>query len=161
MVSRASWFRRAPRRLVGAAAGALALLVLAVVLLVHGRAAPAPVVVSAAPTGRLAPLPAAPERVTLTFNSEPPGAETRRLGDPELLGITPFAQVFPAGMGAEEFEMSKPGYEPARFRIALTADARVGGPLHKLRPSKARAAPAPRRRAPSATRESTLNPFGR
>jgi serine/threonine-protein kinase len=127
----------------------------------------------AAPGPPVVVAPAA--RVVLSFQSDPPGAETRRAGSRELLGVTPFVEVFPAGEEVE-FEMRKAGYEPARFRVALVSDATVGGPLHKLRgrprlPSEKPGAPAATARPaapatnarpadkPRVNREETLNPF--
>ncbi len=104
------------------------------------------------------------ERITLKFESTPPGAQTRRAGTGDLLGLTPFFQSFSANGAGATFEMTLPGHQPRRFDVTFTADAVVGGALQKL-PPPARAATArkPATAGPSrkpANREGTLNPFG-
>jgi len=128
----------------------------------------------AAPTARgpsVVPLPDKP--VFLRFGSEPPGAETRRVGHPDLLGFTPFRHTMSADGSQVEFEMRLPGYGPRRFRVVLSPEPpvqEVGGALRKLasaptRPLRRRVAQAPGRgksQTPDkASPESTLNPFSR
>jgi serine/threonine-protein kinase len=126
-----------------------------------------------APAGAaLAPPPGAqpdkrakPEKITLKFESTPSGAETRRAGTGDLLGLTPFFQSFSADGAGVTFEMTLPGHQPRRFDVTLTADAVVGGALQKLPPpgraaTARKPAPAAASRKP-ANREGTVNPFGR
>ena len=62
-------------------------------------------------------------RTIIRFRSFPPGAEVRRLGESELLGLTPFQQSFerpPTRAGRVQlanFEMRLPGHEPERFSV--------------------------------------------
>jgi hypothetical protein len=106
-----------------------------------------------------AATPPAP-RVAILFESDPPGAQTRRVGEGELIGITPFSQVFESGVPAE-FELRMPGYEPQVVRVELTADSKVRAQLHKVRARSRGVRPAtPPRRAP-ASKEATLDPFAR
>jgi eukaryotic-like serine/threonine-protein kinase len=116
---------------------------------------------SSSPAGpAIVPLaPPAAAKVALSFESDPPEAEVRRVGHSEMLGLTPFVQIFPAEVGTAVFEMRRPGYAPARFEVALTRDATVGGPLRKLVPRQVRSR-APAGPSAPANRESTLNPFG-
>jgi hypothetical protein len=109
--------------------------------------------------------PPAPARVVLHFLSTPPGAETRRVGDPALLGLTPFSQAFDRQDGPAEFEMTLPGHEPLRLRARLDADATVGGSLKELAraPEKGKGArrAGPPRAPGGASKEATLNPFAK
>jgi serine/threonine-protein kinase len=128
-----------PRRLrtvALAAAGAIGLLALGSFLvehaLVHGAAPPR--VTAAAPA-------AAPGAsfVTLTFESEPSGAEARLLssgarGDEGvLLGVTPFRHSFPRSAAPVAFELSHAGYAPVRLEVPATAPRTVSATLAKLR----------------------------
>ncbi len=105
--------------------------------------------------------------VVITFESDPPGAETRRVGDPDLLGLTDFKVTRQASDKEEEIEMVLPGYVPRRFKLLPNADATVGGRLRRIvatqEPKRAESA-APSGAAPPAsrhkvTRGTTLNPF--
>jgi hypothetical protein len=156
--------RRRPAGLFAALGGVLVALVVALVALGGHKATVAVMAPGVAPLPTIEPLPEpGPARVTLTFASDPPGAETRQVGSAEIIGITPFVEEFPAG-GAIEFEMRKPGYAPTRFRAQLVVDAQVGGPL--LPKARAKPAHTPGRRSPGSpagapSKEATLNPFGK
>jgi hypothetical protein len=106
-----------------------------------------------------------PQTVLLEFESDPPGAETRLVGDDTLLGQTPFRLTKPADGDDAQYEMRLAGYAPRRDRVVLapgTPTLRVGGALRKLAPAAAHGprAPAPARRK-KASRNATLNPFAR
>jgi serine/threonine-protein kinase len=133
----------------------------------EARSAPVAPILAQAPIVR---------RVIVRFSSDPPGAETRRVGQPDLLGMTPFEQSFDVSEGVTEFEMTLPDHEPARFQVALTADVAVGGPLRPLPTGKARPAgrappraggpekgPSDRALRPkrSVSKEATIDPFAR
>jgi tRNA A-37 threonylcarbamoyl transferase component Bud32 len=118
------------------------------------RRAETPLAVSHAPGPAIVPLPAPPDQpsVSLSFVSQPPGAEVRRVDTGELVGVTPFERKVKATGAEVEYDVRLPGYTPRRERVTLTADPHprtVGGPLHR--------APASRRRS----RNATLNPFSR
>jgi eukaryotic-like serine/threonine-protein kinase len=115
-------------------------------------------------------VPLVPDKtVELRFQSQPPGAATRRLADGELLGITPFTRTEAATGRAVEYEMQLPGHAPRRDKVVLDAAAGsrdVGGVLHRL--------PATRRgtgrsaasgggggRPKKSSQNATLNPFSR
>jgi serine/threonine protein kinase len=107
--------------------------------------------------------PTAP-RAIIRFQSTPPGAEVRRLGEPELLGITPFQQSFerpPARadrLQMAHFEMRLPGHETERFSVDLARDTLVEKTLRRA----VVAPPALRRPGRSkADREGTMDPFSR
>jgi serine/threonine protein kinase len=155
--------RRRPSGLIAGVAAVGIAAVIAIVALGGPRPSASVVAPGGAPLPTIEPLPApGPARVALTFSSDPPGAETRRVGSTEIIGITPFVEEFPAG-GVIELEMRKPGYEPTRFRVLLVADAQVGGPLltkTRARPGRTLAR-RPAGKAPgAASKAATLNPFG-
>ena len=119
----------------------------------QARAHRAPVALATArpPGPRIVPLPAGePPLVSLSFVSQPPGAEVRRADTGELLGVTPFARAERATGAEVVYEVKLAGYAPRRERVLLIAGAarhrRVGGKLHHT---------GRRRRS----RNATLNPF--
>lgn len=110
----------------------------------------------------MAPL-APPRAVVITFESQPPGAETRRVGQPELLGLTPFHQTFQSDGSEAAFEMRLNGHAPARYTVILDADSTVRGKLERLaHPRARRPAASAKGLAPDLVKRSaTLNPFER
>ncbi len=115
-------------------------------------------------------VPLIPEStVMVNFESDPPGAETRRIGRPELLGLTPFRQTYKADGARVEFEMRLAGYASRRYSALLTPDQPVrviGGPLRKVATSRPKPAPSPKPtphkpKKRAATPNGTLNPFSR
>jgi tRNA A-37 threonylcarbamoyl transferase component Bud32 len=141
------------------AAGLTALLAVGLTLRVRQRATPSPSA-TAVRAPRVVPL--LPARtVLLEFESDPPGAETRVLGDERLLGQTPFRLTKPADGAEVQYEMRLPGYLPRRDRVVLAPEARalkVGGSLR--RPSVPPAhRPAPAAKRHRSVRNATLNPF--
>jgi serine/threonine-protein kinase len=122
-----------------AALGAAALTLGLTLLLTSGRKpaspATAPPRASApilAPVIEPIPL-ATSRRVTVSFVSRPAGAEVRRAGDAELLGITPFDESFVAAEQTMDFEMRLQGHEPRRVQAHLAADSTVTVQLRKRR----------------------------
>jgi serine/threonine-protein kinase len=150
-----------------AGAAALLLLLVTTVLVTRGpRGKARSLPTSTARTGTIGPLieslarrPA--PRTTIRFDSSPPGAEVRRVGETELLGITPFSFAFerpPAGASARlEVEMRLPGHETERFLVDLARDATAS---RSLRRTAAVAGPRRPTRTREADREGTLDPFG-
>jgi tRNA A-37 threonylcarbamoyl transferase component Bud32 len=148
-------------------AGAAGLVAFAGMMLLRAggrRALPSPIAAPAVHTPRVEPL--LPARtVALSFTSVPPGAETRIVGEPLLLGQTPFLLTERATGAELVYEMRLPGYAPRRDRVVLTADPPqkiVGGPLKKLAPAPRTSARAPKKKpGKKPGRNSTLNPFSR
>ncbi|MBX3275741.1 MAG: serine/threonine protein kinase [Sandaracinaceae bacterium] len=86
-----------------------------------------------------APIPAGvepPPTVTITFRSEPPGAEVWREGAAARLGVTPFSTPLPRADEPLVFELRLEGHETLRQEVALVADAETSA---ALRPSRASA----------------------
>jgi serine/threonine-protein kinase len=155
-----------PRRLrhvalaVAVAVGALALAIFVVGRVLGHAAAPAPV---SAPAPRAdAPAAVAPTFVTLTFESEPPGAEARLVADGSLMGVTPFRQAFPRTASPVLVELERKGYEPVRLEVSAASPRTVSVTLSPSRPRPRR--PAHRahpHRGWQLGSEKTLNPFAR
>ncbi len=135
------------------------------------RVKPASGVPAAAALGQpsFEPLPP-PKRLLLRFESEPPGAETRRVGESQLLGVTPFHQTFRADGTEATFEMRLAGHQTRRDTVTLSQDASIGGPLRALaagpgagRPGAKRAQPGQKSGKPGqkSGKNATLNPFSR
>ncbi len=105
------------------------------------RAAPDPV---PAPAPVPAPIPEgveAPATVTITFTSEPPGAEVWREGAPARLGVTPFSTPLPRAEAPMVFELRLEGYETLRQEVALVADAQTSAALSPVPRREARREP--------------------
>jgi serine/threonine-protein kinase len=105
-----------------------------------------------------APTAAAPEHrseadaVTVRFESDPPGAEARVIGQHESLGRTPFERVFPRRDASLALELTLPGYEPVRVATSTATSRMVSVTL-------TRSARRPRPASRSASVETTINPF--
>ena len=111
-------------------------------------------------------VPLVPEKtVMLRFQSDPPGAQVRRVGQPALLGLTPFILEVPASGVAVAYELRLDGHAPRQERVTLTAEPAeqvVAARLRKLAdPAAARRAPARTRAPEKPNRNGTLNPFER
>jgi hypothetical protein len=63
--------------------------------------------------------------VTISFDSNPPGAEVWREGGGEPLGITPLEATVDRIDGVASFELRKAGFEGTRAEIPLNEDGRV------------------------------------
>jgi hypothetical protein len=154
--------QRRLRTIALATAGALGVLALGSFLVERAlsRAASPQTVVRAAPVARV------PEArlVTLTFESEPAGAEVRLVEGGAggvhgvLLGVTPFRHSFPRSDAPVTVELSHAGYAPVRLEVPATAPRTVSATFAKRR--------APRAAGPhrgSAKRhlgsEKTIDPF--
>jgi hypothetical protein len=94
-------------------------------------------------------------QVFVKFQSIPPGAEIRRVGEPELLGTTPAELSFPSAPDKVEFELNLAGFEPWRYTLALLNDATVVASLQRVHPAATRRQTRP----PPPSREGTLDPF--
>jgi serine/threonine-protein kinase len=108
-----------------------------------------------------APRPASPALVTLTFESEPSGAEARLVGG-TLLGVTPFRRAFSRSASPITVELVRAGYEPLRLDISTAAPWTVSAtlaPARALRPARRRAA-VPKRSGHLGS-EKTIDPFRR
>jgi hypothetical protein len=101
------------------------------------------------------PRPAAPTFVTLTFESEPAGAEARLVPDGALLGVTPFRRAFPRRDDVVTIEIERDGFEPVRLEVSTAANRTISATL--ARPTR----PARPRRAERLGSEKTIDPFPR
>lgn len=146
---------RAPLAIAGVAAIAAAAIV--VVIGMHEERRPTPVTLApVAPPSP--PVPVKPMAVTLTFHSEPAGAQVFRAGETIALGVTPFQIELRAGASTPmRFELA--GYEPLEALVSLVESGTVEVTLDKRRPS-ARPAKKPRAKQTPLSREGTMNPFG-
>jgi hypothetical protein len=151
IVTAATPLRRARRlrTLVLGGAGALALFGLGGVIV---ERAPGRTVAPAIPIGAARPAPAT---VTLTFESEPAGAETRLSSDGTLLGVTPFRRAFPRRDDVVTIEIEREGFEPVRLQVSTASNRTVSAML--ARPTR----PARPRRAARLGSEKTIDPFPR
>ncbi|MBX5483969.1 MAG: serine/threonine protein kinase, partial [Myxococcaceae bacterium] len=84
-------------------------------------------VVLAVPRPRPAPTPAPvqerPAQVTLTIESDPPGAEVTRADTAERLGKTPLRVKVPRSHQRVPLVFRRPGYEPVRTELTRATDA--------------------------------------
>jgi serine/threonine-protein kinase len=161
--------RRRLRGLALATVGALAVLGLGSVLveraLFHAPARDR----AAAPAAATIPAPA--PFVTLTFESEPPGAEARLVPSGTLLGVTPFQRAFPRATTPVLVELGRAGYAPVRLEVSTAAPRTVSARLARARPERLRRAVHAKRRSSSSWpsrpppehlgSEKTINPFSR
>jgi Protein kinase domain len=154
IVTAATPLRRARRlrTLVLGGAAALALFGLGVVVVERASSR----IVAPAPAAAVAVArPAALAMVTLTFESDPAGAETRLLSDGTLLGVTPFRRAFPRRDDVVTLEIEREGFEPVRLQVSTAANRTVSATL--ARPTR----PARPRRAAGLGSEKTIDPFPR
>jgi hypothetical protein len=99
-----------------------------------------------APAPPTPPAPAPEEKdetartVTLSIDSEPPGAEVTDSQSGEVLGSTPFQGRFPARDGAARLALHKAGFRPKKVTLTLQRDQTLTVTLDK------QAAPVTRRR---------------
>jgi serine/threonine-protein kinase len=108
----------------------------------------------------VAPRPAAAPFVTLTFESEPAGAEARLVPDGALLGVTPFRRAFPRATAPILVELARPGYTPVRLEVSTAAPRAVSATLAKARPRRVDRAPSRRsHRRERLGSEKTIDPF--
>jgi serine/threonine protein kinase len=148
--------------------GAALLLLVGLTVALVGRKPPAPppksALAASAAGPRIEALERPATRTVIRFQSIPPGAEVRRLGEGELLGITPFQQSFerpPVQTDRSQmahFEMRLPGHESERFSVDLAQDAVIERALRRV------LVPPPPARRPGrsrADREGTMDPFSR
>jgi serine/threonine-protein kinase len=117
----------------------------------------------AAPASAAPLRPAAAPFVTLTFESEPVGAEARLVPEGALLGVTPFRRAFPRSTEPIVVELARPGYEPVRLEVSTAAPRAVSATLAKARPRRVEHAPGGRsrrhRRGEHLGSEKTIDPF--
>jgi hypothetical protein len=112
----------------------------------------------------VASMPAVPPRapvasiVTLTFESDPPGAEARLLHGGGLLGVTPFRRAFPRSAAPVAIELARAGYAPVRLEVSPATPRTVSATLAKL---QAPARSSARKRRGHLGSEKTIDPFRR
>ena len=152
IVTAATPLRRARRLRTLLLGGAAALALFGLGGVIVERAPGRTVVPAAAVT---AARPAPPATVTLTFESEPAGAETRLSSDGTLLGVTPFRRAFPRRDDVVMLEIEREGFEPVRLQVSTAANRTVSATL--ARPTR----PARPRRAARLGSEKTIDPFPR
>jgi hypothetical protein len=100
-----------PRRWLLGGAGVLSLVVLTGGFLVRGPHGKAPPTATGAGAGSAAPpTAAAPARITLGVESDPPGAQIIRVRDGQTLGRTPWQSEQPAQPGELLVRLRLPGY---------------------------------------------------
>lgn len=104
--------------------------------------APAP---EPAPEPEVQPPPEATS-ITISFESDPPGAEVWRDGAEARTGVTPFEASFPASETPLVFEFRLDGYETLRQEVPLGADSSSSAVLerthHRRRRRRGRRQPA-------------------
>jgi serine/threonine protein kinase len=100
-----------------------------------------------------APAKSAPALVTISIDSEPPGAEARVAGSDTVLGTTPFVHQFPKQDGLLEIELRARGYEASRLSVTTAASGTASATLIKRQP------PAVRPHRGPVTRDATIDPF--
>jgi serine/threonine-protein kinase len=152
-----------PRRLrtvALAVVGALGALALGSVLIERGLSrATAPTRASAAPALQRS----APSFVTLTFESEPAGAEVRLFSTggatSTLLGVTPFRHAFPRSETLVSVELAHVGYAPVRLQVPATAPRTVSATLAPLRSPRPSSRAHHSRRGGHLGSEKTIDPF--
>jgi serine/threonine-protein kinase len=109
-----------------------------------------------APSSASAPAPA--RQVTLSFESDPPGAEARIVGEEETLGTTPFETSVTPREEPLQLELRMEGYEPVRISTPTDVSRTVSVMLKKEAP-----AAAGRRQRPATRgvigKDETINPF--
>jgi len=82
----------------------------------RGRTAPK---ASAAAEAPPPPTPPAPAKAAVAISSEPPGARVVRARDGADIGVTPFRESWPVGVGVENLRIELPGYRPEPFVVPL------------------------------------------
>ncbi len=129
------------------------------------------------PVSHPAPAPqpaAAPVQVTIRFETDPPGAETRQLDSGTLLGLAPFAQSFPINLRSPvTVAFTLPGHDREIRQVDLSTSSVIKVKLSPSPPSPAPPlpeVPAPRPRTLTHTRPktppksngaATIDPFAR
>ncbi len=86
------------------------------------------------------PPPLEPPQVELAFDSQPSGAEVRKPGANEPLGVTPFEISLERSSREVVFEFQLDGYRGERRQISLAEDALVEATLEKRRARRRRKA---------------------
>ncbi len=112
----------------------------------------APHPTSTSPPAPSAPSPAPPApSITLTIESQPPGAAVYRFSDGVELGTTPFVQRLAPLAGVLRLVLKLPGYADEQLELPTDRDGARSVALTKLPPRRAEMRPArPRPRAPRA-----------
>ncbi|HVR63365.1 MAG TPA: serine/threonine-protein kinase [Polyangia bacterium] len=110
--------------------------------------------VAAVPAGAESALdgakPAAPALVTISIESEPPGAQARLAGSDTVLGVTPFVHQFPKEDRLVDIELRARGYDVGRLSVSTAVSSNASATLVK-HPSAARSR--------AVARDSTIDPF--
>jgi hypothetical protein len=153
-----------PRRLGSVALGvaaALGVVVLAGVFVEHESSRPPRLTGARSPGPEPSASTSAAPFVTLTFDSEPAGAEARLVSDGALLGVTPFRRAFPRRTGIVLVTIARAGYETERLRVSTVATRTIRvilAPREPLRRPTRRTGSRGRARLGS---EKTIDPFHR
>ncbi|HEY2903753.1 MAG TPA: serine/threonine-protein kinase [Polyangia bacterium] len=113
---------------------------------------------AATASSELAPPPAgqaaaAPAQVTVSFDSDPAGAEVRVVGNDTVLGVTPFVHRFVKQDHPIEIELRAAGYETGHLTLSLSVSRTVSATLNRSAATRRRTAPR------ELQRESTIDPF--
>jgi serine/threonine protein kinase len=147
------------RKLAIAGGGALAVIVLAVILIPKKHAAvepaPAPAAAALAPrrTVEPAPDPPAPKTVTIRFEADPAGAHVIDQADGKDLGAVPVEIQLPKGGDASHYALRLAGYREVPLTAKPTADRTMHVVLDKVPAAPQAQAPAvasePARRRPA------------
>jgi serine/threonine protein kinase len=98
----------------------------------------------------------APALVTISFDSEPSGAEARIAGSNTVLGVTPFVHRFPKKDQTIEVELRAAGYEGGKLTVSTAVSQTASLTLTKIPPPLPRHGKAVRH---GLEREVTINPF--
>jgi tRNA A-37 threonylcarbamoyl transferase component Bud32 len=99
--------------------------------LAQTRADPAPAVeASVVPAPAVAtPAPAPPEKVTLEFRSEPPGASVYREGETVPIGMTPFEESFLKSNGTMRFRFTMAGRRDVEQIVSMAEGGAVAATM--------------------------------
>jgi hypothetical protein len=152
--------RRPPLHALGVAA-ALGVLVLAGGLVARGWSRPSGRAEVRTSSAAPAVTSAAAPFVTLTFESEPGGAEARLVSDGALLGVTPFRRAFPRRAGTVLVAVAHTGHETVRVEVSTAATRTVRVILATRTPQPRPARTAASRGVAPLGSEKTIDPFPR
>jgi serine/threonine protein kinase len=84
--------------------------------------------------GAVVPLePIEPEKLEVTFDSRPPGAEVFRSGASEPLGTTPFSLSFDPESEPQMFEFRLKGYQPMAQKVSLQENTKIAVTLARVK----------------------------
>jgi hypothetical protein len=111
--------------------------------------------VAPAPSGPPRPAATTPALVTISFDSEPSGAEARIAGSNTVLGVTPFVHRFPKNDQTIALDLRAPGYESGRLTVSTAVSQTASLTLTKIQAVP----PHGKKVRHGLEREVTINPF--